>query len=472
LKWLLLVCFAAGQSVFGLFPMLVFAIFLLDFIVALKELRGHSLLHPKMTAKAILIILLSSSLVLFVVFVVLFNSGVSVGAFVLTERAVSLIILLVILIIYPFSRFFINKKIQSAIQKRAGFTGLVAVGITGSYGKSGTKNFLGTLLTGKDYIITPGNTNTEIGVAQFVIDKLKPQTKYFIAEMGAYRTGEIKSLAKIVQPQIGILTAVGNQHLGLFGSLENIRRAKYELIDALPPNGTAIFNLDDPVCRELASKTKHCKVSTYGVASDADLRAQIIRSDQNGIEAKIFGAVPETVVQLPIVGQHQLNNVLGAILGALALGVTWEEIVKNIPNLKPEKQTMEKRLLPNGALIIDDSYNSNVNGVIAALKNLNTLPQQNKIVILTPMIELGNESESAHRLAGEILGATETQTYYTGTDFENSLLEGIKKINPSYKIFTRLNPQAILSQLRKRLNKDTVILLEGRVPKIIREELR
>lgn len=471
LKWLLLVCFIAGQRLFGYFSLIVFIVFLLDFIVTLKEIHGHTLLRPKMTMKALLIILLTSCLVLFVAFVALFNSGVNVGAFVLTERGVSLIIPLVILAVYPFSRFFINKKIQAAIKKRAEFTNLVAVGITGSYGKSSTRKFLETLLAGQDYLATPGNTNTEIGVAQFVLNKLNATTKFFVAEMGAYRLGEIKKLAAIVQPQIGILTAIGNQHLGLFGSLQNIRRAKYELIQALPADGTAIFNLDNGVCAELAKETKHCRVRTYGMAENADLRAQVIVADERGVEVKFSGIVPETAVTLPIIGRHQVSNVLGAAVAALTLGITWETILKSFANLKMEKQTMEKRLLLSGALVIDDSYNANVNGVIAALKDLNTLPQKNKVIVLVPLIELGDGAKNAHFLIGEVLAATKTKAYYAGTDFERSVLAGSKKTNPEYQIILHLKPQEIMAELRKQLNKDTVILLEGRVPKIIREEL-
>lgn len=470
-KWLLLFLFIVDNTLFGLYLWFVLAIYVLDLLLLIKELKQRMVLRPAMTLKAISIIAITI-LVIFALLGLMFINGMFfAGTLVLLDRLIAIIIIVLVFILFPFSNFFKRRKINAAKKLRTNLREIVAIGITGSYGKSSTKSILATILDGDNILVTPGNTNTEIGVAQLMLKKLSTDTKYFVVEMGAYRLGEIKRLAELVQPKIGILTAVGNQHLGLFGSRENIKRAKYELIEALPKDGTAIFNADNPVCMELANKTTHCEVLTYGLSDEADLQAKIISSNENGIEVKIFGLVPETTLTISVVGVHQISNVLAGIVTAIVLGKKWPEIQSKLQNIKMVKQTMEKYTSAQGALVIDDSYNANVDGVIAAIENLKSFPQSKKIVILTPMIELGSDSAKAHEQVGVALAETATQVYYTGTDFQKELLEGGRSVKSDFKIEPQIQAEDILEQLYPILNKGVVVLLEGRVPKLIRESL-
>lgn len=471
-KWLLLFLFITGNALFGFYLWFVFAIYLLDFMILVKEIRQRAVARPALTVKALAIILVAILVIFVLVIIAEINQLFSAGVLVTLDRFVAPLIAVFVFIFFPLSRFFISRKIRKARKMRSGFRQITAIGITGSYGKSSTKNILATLLGGEALLVTPGNTNTEIGVAQFMLKNLDAKIRYFVAEMGAYRTGEINNLAKLVQPKIGILTAVGNQHLGLFGSHEKIRRAKYELIESLPPDGAGIFNADDPVCLELANQTKNCEVLTYGLSDEADLQAKIINVSENGIEVKVFGLVPETVLTVPVTGPHQLVNVLAGIVAAIVLGKNWTEIQSKIQLIKLEKQTMEKYATKTGALIIDDSYNANENGVIAALENLKNFSQSKKIVILTPMIELGADSAKAHRAVGKVVAKTATQAYYAGTDFRKELLAGAKNITADFNVKTGYSSDKILKEILPLLDQDTVVLLEGRVPKLIRESLR
>jgi len=186
------------------------------------------------------------------------------------------------------------------------------IGITGSYGKSSTKEFLATILSAKYKVCkTSANRNSEIGVAETVLRELKPEHEIFIVEMGAYRTGEIKAICDIVHPTIGVLTAVSEQHLALFGSLEATKKAKYELIEALPENGIAIFNADNRATRELAEQTLKPK-RLYSTERPADVSANAITvqpeklsfSQVIGIVASAFGKkvlcipVPRTFLRI------------------------------------------------------------------------------------------------------------------------------------------------------------------------------
>jgi UDP-N-acetylmuramoyl-tripeptide--D-alanyl-D-alanine ligase len=471
-KWLLLFLFFVGNTLFGLYPWFVLIIYVLDLLLLIKELRQHTVLRPTMTVKALCLIVLTILVVLILLGLIFVNNLFLAGLFILLDRLIVVIVAVFVFLFFPLTYFLKMRKISMAKNKRENLRLVIAIGITGSYGKSGTKNVLETILNGEDLLVTPGNTNTEIGVAQLMLKRLTGQTKYFVAEMGAYRIGEIKSLAKLVKPKIGILTAVGNQHLGLFGSRENIRKAKYELIEALPQDGTAIFNADDSVCLELAKKTTHCEVLTYGLSDEADLQAKIISSNENGIEIKIFGLVPETNLVIPVVGQHQIGNVLAGIVAGIVVGKKWPDIQTKLQNIKMVKQTMEKYTTTKGAVIIDDSYNANVEGVIAAIENLKSFSQSNKIVILTPMIELGGDSKKAHELVGATLARTATHVYYTGIDFQKDLIAGSLSNNSDFKIEIQTQPSEIVKKLYPILGKNTVVLLEGRVPKFIRESLR
>ncbi len=166
----------------------------------------------------------------------------------------------------------------------------IVIGITGSYGKTSTKEILAHILASQVEVLkTPRTFNTIMGVCKVIREDLKPKHRYFIVEMGAYKAGEIARICRLVRPQIGILTAVGPQHLERFKTIEKIIQAKYELIDALPPDGTAIFNGDDPICRELASRTR-VKTLRYGIdpeSQDLDLRARNAddRGERHGIRA-------------------------------------------------------------------------------------------------------------------------------------------------------------------------------------------
>lgn len=470
-KWLLLFLFFAGNTLFGLYSWFVLAIYILDLLLLVKELRRHMIIRPAMTIKAIGMIAISLSVIFALLGLMFLNGVFIVATLVFLDRLTAVIVTTFVFLFFPLSAILKRRKINAAKKLRGGLGQVVVIGITGSYGKSSTKNILATILDGDNILVTPGNTNTEIGVAQLMLNQLTENINYFVAEMGAYRIGEIKSLAELVQPKIGILTAVGNQHLGLFGSHENIRKAKSELIASLPADGTAILNADDPICFDISKQITHCEVLTYGLSDEADLQAKIISSNENGIEVKIFGLVPETMIVMPVVGQHQLGNVLAGILTAIVLGKKWPEIQLKLQNIRMVKQTMEKYTTAQGALVINDSYNANVSGVIAAIENLKSFSQSQKIVILTPMIELGSDSATAHEQVGAVLARVATRVYYTGTDFKNELLAGAKLVNPDFKIKTQTQASEIIKDLYPVLGNDAVVLLEGRVPKLIRESL-
>ncbi|MBI1839130.1 MAG: UDP-N-acetylmuramoyl-tripeptide--D-alanyl-D-alanine ligase [Candidatus Colwellbacteria bacterium] len=231
----------------------------------------------------------------------------------------------------------VYRRAESRI-RRAKEKGLIVVGITGSYGKSSTKEFLSQILSHKFKVLkTPRNINSELGVARFVLDKVSENDKVLVVEMGAYHTGEIANLARIARPEIGILTGITEQHLALFGSLENIKKAKFELIESLPQNGLAVFNGDNEYLPEMAKRWQGKSI--------------IYHRDQN---------------LRPDLPPHYQTNLSGAVEVARYLGMSDKEIEAGIKNIRLTDIMISTHTGRGGAFVINDTYSANPEGVRAA----------------------------------------------------------------------------------------------------------
>lgn len=349
---------------------------------------------------------------------------------------------------------------------------LKVIGITGSFGKSSTKEFLATILAAKYKICkTPANQNTEIGVAKTVIYNLKSDDEIFVVEMGAYRKGEIKAICDIVKPTIGVVTAVNAQHLALFGSLETIQQTKYELIESLPEHGLAVFNLDNTATRAMAERTLK-PMKTYSVERPSDVRASAITVQPEKLSFSVSAGDEKQHIVASLLGAYHVSNLLAAITVAHALGMSLAEIAEAIKTIAPSDHTMKPFAHTSGALVIDDSYSANPDGVLAALDHLKLIPRKYKVLVMMPMIELGRAGKDAHRRVGERIGevcdiAIITQKNYFSTLQSAALQKGMRK----EQIIYLAEPQAILHALQPYLNENSVILLENRIPQKVVSEL-
>lgn len=459
-KWLLIpIAFLSRELTLLLFLIA----YLVESYFLFREIQKHSLKRPKWTMKSAIIVFVGVLAVFITPFTLTDLFGNNDGLFlVISDRLTPVIVSLIILIFWPISNLFKKRIIKKAKNKINRQKDLITIGITGSYGKSTTKNILATILEDSSAITTPGNTNTEIGVAEVVNKKLTPTAKYFIAEMGAYKIGEIKKITEIAKPKYGIITAVSNQHLALFGSIENLKQAKYELIESLPSDGIAFFNVDDENCRELAAKTKRVKVIKYGTSTEADYRA----AGQTLITPKgTFN------FETQILGEYNLINIAGATAVASELGISFDKMVEKLSQVRNPKGTMESFELKDGTLVIDDSYNENKNGAIAALKTIQKFTDKEKVVVLMPIIELGTESEKVHEKIGEELGKFECKIFYPQKDFFENIKKGLKNMESENEIIKTDSDADLIKKINKLREERTLILLEGRVPRRLREAL-
>lgn len=277
------------------------------------------------------------------------------------------------------------------------------VGVTGSNGKTTTKELLGSILSQLGpTLVTRGNLNNHIGVPLTLLE-LKSEHKYAVIEMGANHIGEIAHLAAIAEPTIGIVTNAGAAHLEGFGSLQGVATGKGEMFQALPALGVAVINADDqfaPVWRDLSSADR---ILTFGFEQPADFMAHKVReiSVVAGFRSEFDLVTPDGTVAatLPLAGLHNLRNALGAAAAACAAGASIEQIVVGLAAMKAVSGRLELKPAINGAYLVDDSYNANPSSLKAGLDALKSFSGA-RWLVLGEMKELGDASNELHAEVG------------------------------------------------------------------------
>lgn len=298
---------------------------------------------------------------------------------------------------FPAEKMVAGWYISDARKKLQSMPELIVIGITGSYGKTSTKNFLHALLSARyNVLMTPESFNTTMGVVRTVRERLKPSHQIFIVEMGAKNPGDIKEICDLVQPRYGMITSIGEQHLETFHTVDNIIKTKFELADSLPENGIVFLNADNEYIRQhpVAGQTV-----TYGVAMDssAQYSASDIEVDRQGSRFTVSAPNGEKAAFITkLLGAHNIQNLVGCIAVAHTLGIPLSELVYPVRLLKPVQHRLQ--LLPNG--FIDDAYNANPAGFRSALDVLKSFDAQR--VLVTPgMVELGDRQNPLNRELGE-----------------------------------------------------------------------
>lgn len=337
-----------------------------------------------------------------------------------------------------------RRVIARAKALRASLHNLTVVGITGSVGKTSTKAYLLHILEGESKSVhaTAEHRNSPYPVALDMLEHLTSTTKIYIAEMGAYKKGEIQKLARIVQPNMAIITAITNQHAGLFGSLENLAFAKWELIDTLPDDGIAVLNADDEHIVTKA-KTLQKKIIWFSLKEKMNLQ---------------FAST--------IVSQGQLYSALAAAAAARALGVLENQISEKLKTLPALARTMEEKTGINKCRVIDDSYSASEASVLNAIEYLMSLPANDKRLVLIPIIELGKEGEIVHERIGKALAQLVAHVYIYGDAYKKDIQRGLGT-SPKATVFWFDDAKKMAQEITKNVTKETVLLLEGRVPKIV-----
>ncbi|MCH7828587.1 UDP-N-acetylmuramoyl-tripeptide--D-alanyl-D-alanine ligase [Patescibacteria group bacterium] len=380
---------------------------------------------------------------------------------------------LVVLLWQPYTIFERSRVLRRATQKRAKLKNLKVVGITGSYGKTSTKEFLAHIL-GKKFIVlkTPEHKNSEMGIAHTILYNLTDEHQVFVCEMGAYSKGGIKLLANMAKPTIGIVTGVNEQHLGVFGSEMSLFSAEGggELVQSLPQEGVLILNDDSRQLHELGpwlqlwnpnfANYVWCSAKTQ---KDFFARDVVVAKDQ--VSFTMAGKnEKEAKVVLPLVGKHNVENVLLAAATAEVLGMSIQEIAEALRDVPAEVGVMLLKKGKQGIEILDSSYSANPTGVFAALEHIK-LWEGKKIMVMPSLIELGSASSTLHVQIGRKIGEVCDMAIITTQDEFPALLKGAKEKGMKEKdMFLSENPKEIAEKILKIAKKEDVVLLEGRIP--------
>ena len=313
------------------------------------------------------------------------------------------------------------------------------IGITGSYGKTTTKSFLRDIMSLRYQIYaTPKSYNTLMGISLAINRDLADdyRSEYFISEMGAYVEGEIARICQLTPPDIAIVTEIGPQHLERFGSLENIKRAKYELVSNLPADGVAAFNWDNPYIREMAAEAyPETRLTVSRAVSLDQARAQGITWIATDVSESLSGLtfcarhVPsgeQARITTGIVGEHNVTNLLLCIAVACHEGIPLRDIAVRIRGLQPAESRLVTETSSAGVTIINDAYSANPQGVASALKVLRMHDSGKRLLITPGMVELGELQEGENHKLGMLAAQSATDIILIGRNQTQSIYEGLR----------------------------------------------
>jgi UDP-N-acetylmuramoyl-tripeptide--D-alanyl-D-alanine ligase len=332
------------------------------------------------------------------------------------------------------------------------------IGVTGSAGKTTTKEAIAHVLSARFRVLkSEGNFNNHFGLPLMLL-KLEPDYDVAVIEMGMSHAGEIRTLAKIAQPEIGVVTNVAPVHLEFFDSLAGIARAKYELVESLPANGVAVLNADDEYVSQFGRDFKG-KVVMYGTRAAADVRAENVQSKgADGVEFDVvIGRVREHAT-LPLVGEHNVLNALAAVAVGIERGLKPAEAVGALSTLVPADKRGQVLQVGN-ITVINDCYNSNPKALEAMVDALATMTAKRRIVVAGEMLELGPAGEEMHRQAGEHIAEKKIDRLVGVRGLAQAMVEGARKAGTLAQFVT--TPEEAGEWLAREARDGDVVLLKA-----------
>lgn len=332
------------------------------------------------------------------------------------------------------------------------------IGITGSNGKTGTKDILASILEENFRVHkTAKNLNNEIGVPKTIME-MNLDDEAIVLEMGMERFGEISVLTNIANPDIAVITNIGDSHLLELGTKENIARAKFEILEGLKPDGIFIFNNDDDILREVIREYSiPQRVIKIGTREDSDVIIRPIRSDESGSSFSIG----EYAYSIPFIGKHQIYNVSVAITIAGLLGMDYASIVKGLSKVKLTGMRMELMHLPSFD-VLNDCYKSNPQSLMSCIETVYTMKgYKNKILILSDMLELGENEEKLHFNVGEKIDRDRIDYVICVGDLAKEIYNGANRNFNVKNLFYFETKGEVIEKVREIISEDTLIMVKG-----------
>lgn len=459
LSWILII-FRNDLVLF--YRITVLAVLVYQAYSVLKEFLLRSIQRPVFTLKAVFILFIVLSIISLLFLIPFMERFVW---FLLLGQLIPLLVSFFVFSLSFPTEIYRDWQIEKARKKIKEHKNLLVIGITGSYGKSSTKDYVAQILEKKFKVLkTKRTNNTPIGIAKTILTGLRKETQIFVVEMGAYKMGEITEMCRIVNPKIGIITAVSEQHLSLFGSLKNVAEAKYELIEALPKDGLALFNGNSEAARKLFVKSHKRKI-LYQVSSivknqDFTITAGNIRVKPSFITFDVSIVDNKTNLTASLIGAQNVENILPGIYIARYLKMSENQIKNAVSLLSSLPKVMEYHKSENRATFIDDTFNANPQSVLAAI-NYMKIYKGKKILVLQPMIELGKNAKSEHYKIGKEISAICDDLLLTNRNFYSSIKKGIKDGDGDCFVLSA-SPHELFEFIKSETGKGDIVVFEGK----------
>lgn len=344
---------------------------------------------------------------------------------------------------------------------------LKIIGITGSYGKTSTKHYLHTILSERfETLMTPGSYNTPMGVIRTVREMMKPYTEIFICEMGAKQKGDIKEICDLVDPQCGIITAVGPMHLETFGNLDTVCSTKFELADAIPAEGFVVVNNDFAPCA--AREVSNTEAIRYGVSNPegCDYKAVDIDYSPEGTSFVVESHDGRRMeFHTRLIGECNISNLMAAIIMALRMGMDEESIRRGVARIEQVEHRLSVKKGAGGVTIIDDAFNSNPDGSKMALEVLGSFKSGRRICVTPGMIELGDRREELNAELGRHIGRNADIAIIVNAYNRDALVEGILSTDFDKKnLYVVHDFRQAQERLASILRQGDVVLYENDLP--------
>ena len=340
---------------------------------------------------------------------------------------------------------------------------LKVVGVTGSVGKTSTKDIIANVLSKKYKTLkTEGNNNNSVGLP-FTILRLKDE-EVAVIEMGMNHLGEIDELTKIAKPDIAIITNIGTSHIGNLGSRENILKAKLEILNGME-NPFIIINNDNDLLHNWAEQNKNnskIKIKTFGIENESDIMAKNIKLSENSSNIQAILGSEEIDLNIPVAGKHFILNALCASLVGKTLGLSKSEIQSGISTFKLTKKRMDIIKLKNEITVINDAYNASYESMKASLENLSRYKNNRKIAVLGDMFELGTFSENLHKEVGKEVAKQGIDILICmGEKSQNIVKSAIENGMDKNQVYFCMNIEEILKTLENIVKKQDIILFKA-----------
>ncbi len=463
-KWILILVYSVTIFVNGFdnyYHLLVFVLYFVIFLKIIWKVYNRDILLPNIPLNNILIILFASCFI-FLLFV--FPPLDRFLWIIILDKSIALIIALFVALFLVFFDFNTDIIINNAVSKLANNQNLLSIAVVGSYGKGSTKEFISRILLTKFNVLENKTPYINaLGIARTILKELSLKKQIFIAEMDDYKAGDIQEMSNIIHPKIAVVTGINNERMSIFGNMEKIIKSKNEVIESIPHDGIVIFNGNNKYTRNLYGETK-IKKFIYTTENfrikNSNIKAFNIKQAKFSLSFDIlaFGRKYK-ISKVKLLGLQNVENLLPGIFIGLYLGLDFSVIRKAIANLRPLPKTMEPNIMARGTVLINDTYNANINSVKRVLDYMK-LYKGRRIFVLEPLIELGKNAYKDHYSLGLEIGKVCDYLFLTNNNYYKPLIDGVNKAN-SLCMVGVFSPGKIAEFIEREGARDDVVVFEG-----------